>query len=169
MSSLGWVDDSFIPFGWDASAEVSGLALAVSNRWSLGWPFFEANEGYEDFRSSASDFCCGLDVFWHLENCNIESLLPVVFISNDGGSARSLFGRNFCKSRLFAVVVTYNSAIAVCQRRGHWNDALQLLNSMCHVQLLPDVAVQTKGVDKNLLFQIGADPMHKSILFWCSW
>ena len=52
----------------------------------------------------------------------------------------------FCKSRLFAVVVTYNSAIAVCQRRGNWTDALQLLNSMCHVQLLPDVAVQTKGV-----------------------
>lgn len=26
MSSLGWVDDSFIPSGWDASAEVSELA-----------------------------------------------------------------------------------------------------------------------------------------------
>ena len=42
--------------------------------------------------------------------------------------------------------MTYNSAIAVCQRRGSWTDALQLLNSMCHVQLLPDVAAQTKGV-----------------------
>ena len=59
--------------------------------------------------------------------------------------ALQMLGRLESHPRLQPTTVSYNAAISACERAGHWQDAVRLLDSMIH----PTSAVQPSTVSLN--------------------